>query len=152
MKMVRQSMRLLWIGILIGMVLTFGTVVTSYASEGGPGVSCGEGFSYDPPPFIGVLTANYSDGRVLVSGVLQQMGTDCTGNFDKALFGYMSYEKFVGLKPSTLRQTCFTNDPAQCTFTCGVQEDGYLEVVGAGNMNWLDQYSFTVQLVIMPLK
>ena len=129
---------------------------------GEPGGGCGEGFKYDPAPYIGDITLEWKGGDgsedegIYASGIVEQAGNSgCRGTFSGLIVPNISLDEFQTWTASDLRLTCLENtcdfSSNNCAFTC-LGDDARLEVIAVGGMTWLTDSSFTAKFVIMALK
>ena len=138
------------LGLLIALVLIM-TPAVATAGGGEPGDSCPGDWKYAAPPYMGVLTVTHSLGGVNVAGRVDQVGNAaCFGIFSLRIEG-VELGDFQSWGPNDLRKTCIRNS-TDGVFDCE-NEDGYLEVVGVGNMKYnSDATEFTANFVIMALE
>ena len=142
---------------IFAMFFAFTPAVTIAGGGPEPGDSCPGDWKYAAPPYMGDLTVTFNDtGDVSVSGSLEQIGkSECVAELDGTSYGAMEFEDFQNLNPGNLRMTCLQNlcdlQGNNCTFPC-LLDAGYLEVVGVGNMKWINFKSFTAKFIIMALE
>jgi hypothetical protein len=158
MRTFKLNQRFILFGIFAAMLLVF-TPSATMAGGGEPGGSCPGDWSYAAPPYMGVITVTLQEhnGKVFISGQVEQVGkSECSGNFFHEL-GVMGLEVFQSLRPNDLRMTCITNDckiiddAIICPFPC-LEDGGFLEVVGVGNMRYITPRQFTARFIIMALE
>ena len=128
------------------------------SAGGEPGTGCGEGFKYDPPPFVGDLTLIWNEaslgsdiGYVTATGTVDQAGkADCSGVFSNTtIIEDVSIDDFLAWDANFLKGSCIENIG---TFPFPCYGDAALfSVVAVGGMKWMGE-TFTAKFVIMHLK
>ena len=158
MKTIRLFSRLMLFGILVAMLM----ILTQSSALAGAGIEPGgdcdlEGLKYDPPPYIGELTAEFdtSTSQLILSGTVVQVGNSaCTGTI-KDFTSTITQPEFENITANYLRTLCVTNtlnEDNTLWFNCA-DEDAPFEILGVGNLKWIvPGEKFSAKFILMLLQ
>lgn len=150
---------LLILGILATLLLMVTVPAAMASGRGGePGAGCPGSdiykFQYDPPPYEGNITGIWVGGWVKIFGGLEQVGkSTCSASIpvtDPYDVMPLDLASFQNLKANDLRSLCLVDLAQGGIFPC--ISEGYLEIVGAGNLKFTSDTSFTVHVIMMHVK
>ena len=150
---------LLILGILATLLLMVTVPAAMAGGKGGePGSGCPGSdmykFQYDAPPYEGTMTGIFDGGWVKIFGDVEQVGKSICSASIPVTEPYwvmpLDLASFQNLKAKDLHSLCLVDLAQGGIFPCIT--DGYLEIVGAGDLKFTSPTSFTVHVIMMHVK
>jgi len=151
---------LLILGILATLLLMVTVPAAMAGGKGGePGSGCPGSdmykFQYDAPPYEGTVTGIWEEGWVKIFGNLEQVGkSTCSANIpvtDPYWIMPLDMAYFQNLKAHDLLNACLV-DIVQGGEIFPCISEGYMEIIGAGDLKFTSPTSCTVRVIMMHVK